>query len=93
MHSEFHNLDTLRALLESLSREEYPQDVAVAAEAFRDCRLEIIRLGQVQLSDDQLHRLRQMDYRLQMVVSGHGVPSSIANEAKRTLAAFGWAAS
>ena len=62
----------------------------MVAEMFRDVRLELMRFGDVQFTDNQLHCLQQLDYRLQMVATRHAVPSSIADEAKRVLAAFGW---
>jgi hypothetical protein len=90
-----HNLDTLRTLLEVLARWDVDDhsgvtDAAAMAYSFRDCRLELIRLQSETISDVQLHRLQQMDYRLQMVVSGHGLEDGIAPEAKRALDAFGW---
>ena len=91
-----HNLETLRALLVQLARWDVEvhrnpeKEAAALAYSFRDCRLELIRLGDTQLSEDQLHRLKQLDYRLQMVVDGHAVSDSISLEAKRTLDSFGW---
>jgi len=89
-----HNLGTLRALLESLSRidcRELPSKEATdLAESFRDCRLELMRFESHKLSEAQLHRLEQVDYRLQMVVSAHGLATGIASEAKRALDSFGW---
>ncbi len=91
-----HNLETLRSLLVSLAhwdiedhRRSEP-DLAAMAFSFRDCRLDLMRLDSHKLSETQLHRLQQMDDRLQMVVSGHGLEESIAAEAKRALESFGW---
>ncbi|HEX4412254.1 MAG TPA: hypothetical protein VH107_01410 [Lacipirellulaceae bacterium] len=83
----------LRSLLESLATEVDEFTPAKAAESeltIRDCRLELLRRAQCQLSDVQLHRLKQLEYRLQMVVTGHGESSGIAPEAKRALNSFGW---
>jgi hypothetical protein len=83
-------------MLHELSRSDIrqddlsPDDAALLAELFRDARLKLIRLGEVQFSDDQLHRLQQLDYRLQMVATGHAVPESIAAEAQRALESFRW---
>ena len=94
--SETHNLGTLRELLESLANLDPSRYVIPRAKfeesalAFRDCRLELMRLESHKLSEVQLHRLQQMDYRLQMVVSGHGCASGIAPEAKQALDSFGW---
>jgi hypothetical protein len=90
------NLLTLEGLLKSLvALKNRPiaitqAEVSEFAETFRDCRLEILRLGQVSLSNEQLHRLQQVDYRLQMIADGHAVVGSVVLEAKRCLAAFGW---
>jgi hypothetical protein len=91
-----HDIGTLRAVLCELPVSDIqegdlpPKDAAVIAELFRDVRLELTRAGGIEFSDDQLHRLQQMEYRLQMVATRHAEPSSIADEARRALAAFGW---
>jgi hypothetical protein len=90
-----HNLNTLRDLLERIARvPERPElskaDAAILSEQFRDCHLELRRLELKSFSEEQLNRIKQMDYRLQMVVSGHAVADSIPSEARRTLEAFGW---
>jgi hypothetical protein len=91
-----HNVDTLRALLARAARwdieihDARKDTVEELAFQFRDCRLELIRRGEITLSKEQLERLAQMDNRLDMVVTSHAVPDSIAVEAKRALAAFGW---
>jgi hypothetical protein len=90
-----HDIQTLRAMLSELAQDIResdlpPEDAALVAELFRDVRLELTRVGEEHFSDVQLHRLQQMDYRLQMVATQHAVPSSIAVEARLTLAAFGW---
>jgi DNA polymerase III sliding clamp (beta) subunit (PCNA family) len=91
-----HNLETLRTLLESLAHWEIEDhrrsepDLATMAFSFRECRLDLMRLDSHKLSETQLHRLQQLDDRLQMVVSGHGLEESIAADAKRVLESFGW---
>ena len=93
-----HDIQTLHAMLRELAFSDIrdadlpPEDVGMVAELFRDLRLELIRFGGVQFSVEQLHRLLQLDYRLQMVATRQAVPSSINSEAKLTLAAFGWSA-
>ena len=83
-------------MLTELSRDDIrqdelpPEDAALLAECFRDVRLELMRLGNVQFSDEQLHRLQQLDYRLQMVATGHAVAESIALEARRAFQSFRW---
>ena len=93
------DIQTLHAMLRELAFSDVldtdlpPEDAGTVAELFRDLRLELIRYGNFQFSDEQLHRLLQMDYRLQMVATRRAVPSSIATEAKLALAAFGWSTS
>jgi hypothetical protein len=58
--------------------------------AYRDCRLELLRLHAVTLSDEQVERLRQLSNRLHMVKTGHAVAKSIPSEARRALEVFGW---
>jgi hypothetical protein len=93
-----HNRSTLRAVLDDLSqiqiqRQDLSQDEASALfMSFRDCRLEFVRREPCELSDEQLHRLRQLEYRLEMVATGHGRAEGIAPEARRALEAFGWSA-
>ena len=85
----------LRTLLESLATQanEYTPAMAAGAEVIiRDCRLELIRGTQCQFSDAQLHRLKQLESRLQMVVSGHGGADDRA-QSKAPLDAFGWSPS
>ena len=91
----FHNLSTLRALLERAARwdieaHEPSDSLAALAFEFRDCRLELIRRDETTLTQEQVHRLLQMDHRFDMVCTCHAGPNSVAIEAKRTLAAFGW---
>jgi hypothetical protein len=93
-----HTLQTLRSLLEEMahlklgdSQAQFsPQDAAALAETFRDCRLELLQNEPCAFSEAKLHRLQQMDYRLQMVASGLGSAYGIHSEAQRTLEAFGW---
>jgi hypothetical protein len=92
-----HTLQTLRSLLEGMAGLELAgpnqfshQDAATLAETFRDCRLEVLQNEPCAFSEAKLHRLQQMDYRLQMVASGQGSADGIHSEARRTLEAFGW---
>ena len=72
-------------------REEYSQeDIAKLAFKYRDCRLELLRLRDIGFSDEQLHRLQQLDYRLQMVLTGNAVIASIPSGARRVITAFKW---
>ena len=76
-----HNLNTLRSLLERIARvpqrpELSKEDAAILSEQFRDCHLELRRLELKSFSEEQLNRIKQMDYRLQMVVSGHAVQAA-----------------
>jgi len=83
----------LRTLLESLATIEPNAALSKATElefSFRDCRLELLRHAPCKVSDEQIHRLQQMGYRLQMLVSGHGLADGIAPEAMRALDSFGW---
>jgi hypothetical protein len=90
-----HDLESLRKLLEriadahelDLSSQSAISDLAYF---FRDCRLEVLRTSAASFTEDQLHRLQQMDYRLQMAASGQGSAEGISPEAGRALLAFGW---
>jgi dihydropteroate synthase len=94
-----HTLADLRSLLHDMANivaQNDPRvaistdDIANLAFAFRDCRLELLRLKGSTFSEEQLHRLQQLDYRLQMASTGNAVVASIPSEAHRALAAFGW---
>jgi hypothetical protein len=87
-----HDAATLRAILEEIQTfpEASKRSAAELHHLFRDCRLEIARLGSVPLSENQAHRLQQLDYRLDMVACRQAVPESVGPEAKRALEAFGW---
>ena len=55
----------------------------------RDFRLESIRIGSWPLSENQDHRLQQMEHRLDMVACNQAVPESVRSEAERALEALG----
>lgn len=89
---EMPDFTQLRQMLDELAIDEPGwsiDDIERLAFAFRDFRLELIRL-RTDATREQLHRLLQMQYRLDMVVEGKAVAESISNEARRTLQAFGW---
>ena len=85
-----HDAATLRTILEEIAK--FPEASQRSAEELhgllRDCRLEIIRLGSVRLSENQSHQLRQLEYRLEMVAYMKSLPDSVGPEAKRAIEAF-----
>ena len=87
---------SLRELLETLAELDYldgelstPEARQLAA-SFRECRLEFMRRTRIELTKERLHRLQQLDYRLQIVAEGQGSAETIRSEAIETLKAFGW---
>ena len=83
----------LRGLLTSLAQLDAETMASKAGElafAVRDCRIELRRSAPCELSDAQVHRLQQLEYRLEMLASGHGLAEGVGSEAERSLNAFGW---
>src|SRR5690348_7740332 len=91
-----HDLGTLKALLAGLAQLDHEHECVSRPEAaelqaaFRDCRLELLRLIPAQVSEEQRHRLNQMEARLDLVARYGAFPDSIGPEAKLALASFGW---
>ena len=83
----------LRELLQLLAQLDAETAQSRASEfefSLRDCRLELARVAPCEFSDEQLHRLKQLESQLQMTVTGHGLAEGIAPEARRVLNSFGW---
>jgi hypothetical protein len=89
-----HDANTLRTILNKLALVDRvsSDEARVLAYEFRDCRLELLRCDAIALTDEQRHRLQQMDYRLQMVVEGQGAAEGIASEARCAMRLCGWTA-
>jgi hypothetical protein len=92
-----HNMSRLRQLLEQLADDNTSfrdfETLNKFAFEFRDCRLELLRLESGQFTAEQIHRMEQMDYRLQMVtepIRACRSSGGVREEAMRALAAFGW---
>ena len=87
-----HDPKNLKRLLEALAASDPqvpPENLDELAFAFRDCRLETIRLRPGKLSEMQLHELLQMEYRLEMAQTGQGSWQAVPPRAKRTLDVLG----
>jgi hypothetical protein len=89
-----HDLTTLKRLLETLALindRGTRQDAAEFAFAVKDCRLELVRLLGGTLTERQLHCLRQLQYRLEMIAEGQGDSwDAVRDRARQTLDACGW---
>jgi hypothetical protein len=93
-----YDLTSVRRILHRLSRPDVDdgdiskEEAAELSEQLMDFRLEHSRLRKLPVSADQLHRLSQLEARLSIWATGHGLPDGIAPEVKRTLESFGWTA-
>lgn len=84
------NLRKLLTLLATAADFELARSAAELEFAFRDARMELLNQDPCKLSAEQQHRLRQVQYRLDMLITGHGEAYGIGPEAILALEAFGW---
>jgi hypothetical protein len=65
--------------------------VGELAFAVKDWRLELLRLHGSAITDQQLHCMQQLQYRLEMLAEKQGVYwDAVRDHAKQALGAFGW---
>jgi hypothetical protein len=94
--SEANELARLRLLLERLANADdgyRPSEIRQLSFDFRDCRLQVIQECQNELTNEQLHDLQQLDWRLEGVRDRSLVWEHVPGAAKRALASFGWTSS
>jgi hypothetical protein len=83
----------LRRLLRQLAEMDFrgltpASSLEPIAHAMRDCRLELISLEHMQLTESQLQAIEELDYRLQQSVKGMLSPEPLSELAKKALIEF-----